>query len=451
MSKFFSFIVSICIPFSLNAVSVWEDEVVTSPEFTYNSESLAKPTNINPAQWVDALETERDKADFRQEFASFESYTKEISATLGGKYGALDISSTKKIYSIIRTRHKFPGKRNMLTDFYEIKETSDLASLTLQSGILAIDTMAAKAINSEDEIFEIQWETINAEIPATSNFIDAVKQYAQMHEKSLFIALDELLTHFLATDHATVAFVKQIFDIFSPKLTLNKIYGDMAIGSQYKGWTIHGAIAYPIVFTAEEKTNYGWLETALNQKAFTLISQGVPVDVYCHSSVADFASESMISQLSLTPNTVLLSYAYDPAVSELVPGFANGIGVLRLFLTREVNPEIIEILRRPFAKSPETAISKIYTMTMREAAKRTPQQASSEEVTFLKNIGNPTMLKHISAWHFQGKHGFKASMPKAIEFCRGAADLGNKEAEHNLPIMLYEYASQLYLGNLSST
>lgn len=224
----------------------------------------------------------------------------------------------------------------------------------------------------------------------------------------------------------------------------------MAASATYKGWTIHGTIAYPIVFTAEEKVNYAWLETSLNKRAFELIANNIPVDIHCRSAMADFASEAILSQLDLTTNTVILSYIYDPATSEMTETHVSGMGILRLFFTRESDPELVEILRRPLAKAPETQISKIYTMTMREAAKSTPQQTSSDEVTFLKNIGNSTMLKHISAWHFHAKHGFKANMPKAIEFCREAADLGNKEAEHNLPIMLYEYASRLYLGKFTA-
>lgn len=446
--KFFGFLILMMIFSILNAAAilVWQDETGITPELTYNSKSLVRPSDMTLVQWIDALEIERDKADYLGKFESFEDFTKEISTILGGKYGVLETSPAKLIYSVMRTRHKFPGKRNMFTDFYGILPSFDLLSLASLASILAIDTMAAKAMNSEDEAFENQWAVVNIETPATLKFIDAVKQYAQMREKSLFTALDEHLTHFLMVDHSVIALAKQVVDIFSPKLTLNKIYGDMAVGSQYKGWTAHGAIAYPIVFTVEEKTNYGWLETALNKKAFELMVKGVPVDVYCRSAMADLSSEIMISQLGLTPNTVLLSYVYDPAASELVPGLVGGVGVLRLFFTREVNPELIETLRRPYAKIPETEISRIYTATMKEAQKRTPQQVSSEEVAFLKKIGNPVMLKHISAWHYEAKHGFKASMPLAIEFCRKAAELGNKEAEHNLPIMLFRYATCLYNG-----
>jgi len=400
---------------------------------------------MRPSQWVDALETERDKADAVGVFEAFKYYTKEISTTLAGKYGEVEMSPAKLVYSVIRTRHKFSGKRNMLTDFYGVTETATITPQ--QTTILVVDAMIAKSMNNDDEAFDAQWATVNAENPPSSEFIEALKQYAQTYEqKSWNPTLAESLEQFLAANQSTITLTKKIFDIFAPKLTLNKIYGEMAVGTTYKGWTIHGAIAYPIVLTAEEKSNYGWLEAALNKKVFELIGTGIPVDTYCRSAMADFASERMISQLGLIPNTVILSYIYDPATSEMTEAHVSSMGILRLFFTREADPELAEILGRPFAKSSENEVSKIYTMTMREATKRRPQQASSEEVTFLKNIGNPIMLKHISAWHFQAKNGFKASMPKAIEFCREAADLGNKEAEHNLPIMLYKYASQLYTG-----
>jgi hypothetical protein len=449
MKKFLTLLTLLIMLPALSATAqVWQHEDPI-PGFTYNHKSLTKPAEINSAQWIDVLEVERDKADALVTFEAFKYYTKEIAKALAGKYGDVETSPAKLIYSVIRTRHKFSGKRNILVDFYGVTETTTITPQ--QTTILAVDTMIAKSMNSDDETFETQWAAVNAENSASPEFNEAIKKYAQTYEqKSWNSALAESLEQFLETNQPIVTLTKKIFDIFAPKLTLNKIYGDMAASATYKGWTIHGAIAYPIVFTAEEKANYAWLETALNKRAFELIANNIPVDIHCRSAMADFASEAILSQLGLTTNTVILSYIYDPATSEMTETHVNGMGILRLFFTREADPELVEILRRPLAKAPETQIRKIYTMTMREAAKRRPQQTSSDEVTFLKNIGNPTMQKHISAWHFHAKHGFEANIAKAIEFCREAADLGNKEAEYNLPIMLYEYASRLYLGKFTA-
>lgn len=449
MKKFLALLTLLIMLPALSATAqVWQHEDPI-PGFTHNHESLTKPAEINSAQWIDILEVERDKADALAAFEAFKYYTKEIATTLAGKYGEVETSPAKLIYSVIRTRHKFPGKRNILVDFYGVTETTTITPQ--QTTILAVDTIIAKSMNSDDETFETQWATVNPENASSSEFIEALKKYAQTHEqKSWNSALAESLEQFLETNQPMVILTKKIFDIFAPNLTLNKIYEDMAASTTYKGWTIHGAIAYPIVFTAEEKVNYRWLETSLNKRAFELIANNIPVDIHCRSAMADFASEAILSQLGLITNTIILSYMYDPATSEMTEGHVGGMGILRLFFTREADPELVEILRRPLAKAPETQISKIYTMTMREANKRSNNINSCQEIEFLKSIGNPTMLKHISAWHFHGKHGFKASMPKAIEFCTEAADLGNKEAEHNLPIMLYEYASRLYLGKFTA-
>lgn len=114
MKKFLALLTLLIMLPALSATAqVWQHEDPI-PGFTYNHESLTKPAEINSAQWIDILEVERDKADALAAFEAFKYYTKEIATTLAGKYGEVETSPAKLIYSVIRTRHKFPGKRNIL-------------------------------------------------------------------------------------------------------------------------------------------------------------------------------------------------------------------------------------------------------------------------------------------------------------------------------------------------
>ncbi len=175
-------------------------------------------------QWIDALERDRNTANCAGNLAALEAFTKEISATIGGKYGVSTRKATPEeqaalIYSIALTRHKFYGKRNMLSEMYEEREVSGLATHHKNhlAAVLGIDTMVAKALN--DENFAEQWARVKSATPAAALFIASVKEYAGVNEKaSVITTLQEPLTTFLRTNHATISLANEVFNRFNPSI-----------------------------------------------------------------------------------------------------------------------------------------------------------------------------------------------------------------------------------------
>lgn len=487
MRKFLAFLTLLLILPTLNAaVQVWRHEDPI-PEFRYSHKFLTKPADMSPAQWVDALETERDKADAAGEITThFESYTKEISVTLAGKYGEVETSPAKLVYSIMRTRHKFPGKGNMLTDFYGVTETTTITPQ--QITILAIDTMLAKEINSSDEAFGTQWATVNAENSASPEFIQAVMQYAQYgninldetmevqctaiekgcaetgvenpipqefsdavrkytREKNLSLAVEVALEQFLTTHSTTIALAKKVFDIFVP------IHGNLIFSGEYKGWKAHSTstIGSLINFSPEGKEQFAEQERQINARILDLASKNLFPEIYHRSAMADVASEEITMQLGLAPNTLILEYMYDPTVSLFFPAVPKGEGIMRVFFTREADPEIAELLGRSYAKISAKMLTNIYAAILLEANKRTAASSDSKLIGLLVKAGNAQTIRHVSAWLYEGKHGFPKDLAQAVKFCRKASDLGDKQAEGNLPEMLWGYSSILMQVNAEST
>ena len=235
--KFFIVSVVLCL-FNLNATDAATSSSAADVPLAlvFNPEELAKPTGMSSMQWIDALERDRNTADCIGNFAAFKALTKEISATIGGKYGIFTTTTVEEqldlIYSITRTRHKFCGKRNMLSDFYGINSTYE--NTAHAAFVLAVDTMATKAM--DDEPFENLWAAFNPESAAAAGFIAMVREHANANEKALLTAaLQEPLTAFFLTNHGTVSLANEIFNIFAPKITLRNIYMDMIGGPTVGG------------------------------------------------------------------------------------------------------------------------------------------------------------------------------------------------------------------------
>lgn len=238
--KFFFFLLACSLFLNNSAASTGlSDE---PPAFTFNPEGLAKPASMKCMQWIDVLEAERSKADCIGNFAAFKAFTKEISATIGGKYGISTRKATPEeqaalIYSITRTRHNFCGERNMLSNFYGVGEVNGLEShhKSHLAAILAVDTMVTKAIN--DEVFKNQWAAVKSVTPAAASFIATVKEHARSNENvSVITALHEPLVAFLKTNHSTIALANDIFNSFASKPILNRHYNVLNADSLHSAY-----------------------------------------------------------------------------------------------------------------------------------------------------------------------------------------------------------------------
>ena len=88
-----------------------------------------KPKGVSALAWLQQLEGERDKVDLNPQLSlsvkslSVETLSKEISATLAGKYGFAQRLATPDerqlmLSSLLKTRDRFAGKPDIIHDFY---------------------------------------------------------------------------------------------------------------------------------------------------------------------------------------------------------------------------------------------------------------------------------------------------------------------------------------------
>jgi TPR repeat protein len=460
--KFFIVSVALCL-FNLNATDVATSSSAADvpPALVFNPEELAKPTGMSSMQWIDALEHDRNTADCIGNFAAFKALTKEISATIGGKYGFAIPTTQDEIitlsYSIIRTRHKFCGKLNMLSDFYGIK-TAVIDPQTQQylAMVLAIDAMAFEAIDEEGDPFFDQWTAVKAKDPVAAAFVATVKGCVQVQEKApLVAALDAPLTAFLAANSETIALAKEVFDVFAPKITLKKIYTEM-VGGEYHGWTVHGAdaFAYPVVLSDQDNARYSGLQIRLTELIMQNLSNQVAqkeTGLPCCSLTAHYASSDMIEMLSLSPGDIILDYIFVSSLDEVLKGFIDleKIPAKHLFLTRKINPAVTSVIEKPFCRIlSENILDKEIKRSIRIERNFiiSNQIKIDEDFLYFLESGDRRAIAYYSLVLYNGIRGVRKDILKAIAMLRDAADLGCDEALAALPDAIYGYAVSMFSG-----
>ena len=86
-------------------------------------ETINKPQELPAIEWLEQLENARNNAKYNNQIGNFEFLTREISATLGGKYGFRSTPATKEeilrmLQSVMKTRTYYPNKPDIITDLY---------------------------------------------------------------------------------------------------------------------------------------------------------------------------------------------------------------------------------------------------------------------------------------------------------------------------------------------
>jgi len=103
----------------LSTPSISSDEIETSS----SSLLFTKPQSMSAMNWLNQLEDERSRAKSNKQTEAVESLTKEIGATLSGKYGFRSTPATKEemviiLKSVIKTRTYYPNKPDIINDLY---------------------------------------------------------------------------------------------------------------------------------------------------------------------------------------------------------------------------------------------------------------------------------------------------------------------------------------------
>ncbi len=181
--KFFIALMGLCILSNLNIVLGMhgQDQL---PEFAYDFMDLRKPAKMGGMTWLRTLEGERNKADYRGNIEAFKGFTKEISATIAGKYGLSSRQATTEeqaelIRLIIATRRAFCSNSNLFEELYNVGAGNKEHVAAIQ----AIDTMADLAIKNEE--FAQQWSEVKNDKPLKKIFTNAIAEHAKTCGRSL--------------------------------------------------------------------------------------------------------------------------------------------------------------------------------------------------------------------------------------------------------------------------
>ena len=172
---------------------------------------LEKPEKTGCILWLQQLEEKRTETGRLRQFDRFDALTKEISATVAGKYGISERSATPEeqvviMHSITRTRLNFVNRDGMLHDFYlgyDRQKTANLLQTSTRfkehmAAVLAIDSMAMKA--EIDDEFEREWREENNKKIVSEDFISEVISHAQIHEsREVYEPLNQHFQKFLQT------------------------------------------------------------------------------------------------------------------------------------------------------------------------------------------------------------------------------------------------------------
>lgn len=458
-----------------------------------------KPASLTALEWVQCLENERDLAEINSNFEIFKRATNEISATIGGKYGISERRATQEeeiilIHSIIRTRHKFINQRNIIYDRYlnyDLPHSYHLLAKDLfnnhMAAVLAIDSLVKKSL--EDEIFHETWNQIDRRNSLPQKFGEEIIKEVKTFEKcKVFNVLIQSLANFFHNQVKTVCLANEIFNLFAPKLTVEKIYSDVMVsGGIYKGWQVHNldAFAYPLNLTESEKRSNPGLESRLREKFLKNLTR-YPNDIFPTSQKAVNSSNELRTKFNLASQEGLIEYIYDNCLIHRNGYGVQGEGPRRFYLSRPLSPHLSLLIKPVSGVIPSSTILKTYqyivlhsegrsTGKMKERMKKwgipyddgssfintKADERNEEEIERLKEAATlgyltaikclPLALNEYAKNLFKGENKIKRDIPKAIKVMKEALVLGDKTAKSNLIYFYTEYSAWLFHGTQGVT
>jgi|GEM_PF-4129018 len=228
-----------------------------------------KPKGMKCLVWLQQLEEGRDKADLIHDFPAFETITREISATLAGKYGFAKRSATPEerqamLSAVLKTRTTFTGKPDILNDFYfgydragcRRKTESDEKYKRHMGVIAAADAICWAAgvdrplydkkgqldqAQRAQEVFEESFRKQRKLATVEPKFVETVTQTAMdLHADEDSVLVKELLKAVPgASWKRLVDEAGSIGDIMAPQLNFLDMYTNDFSAFEDKGWTGH--------------------------------------------------------------------------------------------------------------------------------------------------------------------------------------------------------------------
>ena len=231
-----------------------------------------KPKGVSALAWLQQLEGERDKVDLNPQLSlsvkslSVETLSKEISATLAGKYGFAQRLATPDerqlmLSSLLKTRDRFAGKPDIIHDFYfhydqegcwRRVETDPTfaqhmaviaAADALRWGVIVDRPLFDRdgKVNSHQRAQDVFHETLNKQRQQPSvmrDFVDAIETIAiGIHADENNIKIKKLLAAVSQKNWKRLSDeVGEIGDIIAPQINFIDVLACDFSSFESKGW-----------------------------------------------------------------------------------------------------------------------------------------------------------------------------------------------------------------------
>ena len=235
----------------------------------YLNHTYQKPKTLNAFVWLQQLEAERDQAEQSHQLDVFEELSREISATLAGKYGISKRSASSEerqimMASIIRTRDCFAGKPDIINDFYFgydktncwQKIENDPAYVGHMGVIVAVDAIRWGVVTNRpiydtrgnidpnqkaQDVFEALFNKQRQQTIVDHDFKEAVRQIAtHIHSTASEVGIRNLVDALSEECWKSVVLnVGEIADIIAPHVDFLDTYLCDFSSFENKGWTGH--------------------------------------------------------------------------------------------------------------------------------------------------------------------------------------------------------------------
>jgi TPR repeat protein len=220
---------------------------------------------------IDFYEKERDQFFISQNMDKIRQKTSDICMLLSEKT-EIKINFLSRVYSILKTRHLFPGKVDILTDFYRINsEVLFDIEEEFQFAILAESEQTKKNIAQVEKIAEIIVVDTIAEISIfNSNFYEEINYYqnfktilsSQINDNKLITLNSKILESEIDKLIKNVNFIDYICKMelkFSPIITLKDYWESILAITSHRGYKVistESGTQWPRYLTGEAKTAF---------------------------------------------------------------------------------------------------------------------------------------------------------------------------------------------------
>jgi TPR repeat protein len=206
---------------------------------------------------LSSLEQQRDKSFIEVDSLYLERFTRQISVLLIKEYNILQTELSSVINSIIKTRHLFPGKIDILRDFYMIETLISFVSPQSIALIMIVDAIADISIN--DLCF---YEMFNDIKMGKDNIFIKNKILGQLENsvlnklilKNARIEIEKHLS-----DISLMLTIYEMEQSFSPIILFRDLYYRLMVHPSYNGFEVIGIdkyIYWPATLKQNERENF---------------------------------------------------------------------------------------------------------------------------------------------------------------------------------------------------